>query len=130
MASAGVHKDTFSVLRDFDDVRQSIETIFTTPRGSRVMRRLFGNDGLRLIGEKLTPMTMLIFSQAIRTAIDLQEPRFRVTRVSVEGTTGQQAGQGGVNLLIEGEYMPRGHLGDKTVDRRNAGRVSITLGAA
>lgn len=97
-------------------VLQSIALIFTTFFGSRVMRRMFGSAVPGLLGQNLTPATLLRFYTAIIVAIELWEPRYRVRRVSYPSASNSAAGlsQGLIGLKLEGEYRPRGHLGDPT----------------
>lgn len=95
---------------DFAHVQQSIAVILTTSRLERFMRRQFGSDLPRLIDAPITPATVIEFYAATASAIAAHEPRFRVSRMRVEG-----AEAGHISLIAEGVYYPRGHLGDFSV---------------
>ncbi|OCC05258.1 hypothetical protein BA190_10165 [Labrys sp. WJW] len=127
MASTGIDRRTGKVLRDFDHVRQSLEVIFTTVIGARVMRRGFGYLGLGLLGRKFTPSTVLKFCAAMIMAVDLWEPRYRVSRISFPRPQNNvdDARKGQVSIVIEGFYRPRGHLGDFTAEEAR----TVTLGS-
>lgn len=103
---AGVNAQTGKRLEGFAHVEQSIEKILTTAQGERVMREWFGNPGLRLLGENLTPQTILLWYSICWTLIELFEPRFRITRFEVPDA--DRLGQLGATMV--GEYRPYGHL--------------------
>jgi phage baseplate assembly protein W len=111
LSSTGISQETGQPLRDFDHVRQSIDTILRTPIGSRVMRREFGSELFDLIDRPMTDRVILAVYAAIVIAIARWEPRFAVTgcRVFIADESGV------ISLGIAGTYYPRGHLGDYSV---------------
>ncbi|MFL9828926.1 GPW/gp25 family protein [Rhodoplanes sp. SY1] len=109
----GIDRRTGRILSGWDHVLQSLEVIFSTRFGSRVLRRWFGSDIPKLLGEKLVPSTVLRFWTAVAIAIDTWEPRYRITRIGIAASA-EQARLGGLGFTIYGAYMPRGHLGDPT----------------
>jgi hypothetical protein len=108
-------------------VLQSLSVIFTTFFGERVMRRFFGSFVPKILGQPMTPSTIVRFWTAICVAIDMWEPRYRVTRIVPRGTPDEMR-LGGLGFHVEGVYMPRGHLGDKTPEP-GIRRFSISDGA-
>jgi phage baseplate assembly protein W len=126
----GIDRRTGKVLSGWPHVMQSLEVIFTTNFGERVLIRWFGSFVPKLLGENLTPPTILLFWSAICIAIETWEPRFKITKITPFGAPeGMRAGQ--IGFYLDGVYMPRGHLGDKTPEpgiRRlrigDGGRVS------
>jgi phage baseplate assembly protein W len=126
MASLGTDAATGKPLADFDHVVQSIGIILTTGIGERVMREWFGYPGLALLGELANEQTILRFWNAVVTALTVlqvnglpTEPRFRI--VKINSTRIDRSGL--YEVQVEGDYMPRGHLGDFTVDSRRSMRV-------
>lgn len=117
---AGMDAQTGRPLAGWDHVLQSLVIIFSTRIGERVMRRWFGSNVPGMLGRNMTPPTYLRFLTALYTAVTLWEPRYRIIRISV--LTAERDGATG--LLIEGEYMPRGHLGDFTVERPASVRLA------
>lgn len=122
MSSVGLNALTGQRLDGWQHTVQSLEVIFSTHFGDRVMREWFGSAVPRLLGESLTAATLLKFKLAVFVAIELWEPRFRVTRIhslSIDRL-------GRYRCELEGEYRPRGHLKDYRVD---GGRRSFSLGS-
>lgn len=115
-ASTGIDRETGKLLTGWDHVLQSMSVIFTTFFGERVMRRFFGSFVPKVLGQPLTETTLIRFWTAICVAIDMWEPRYRVTRIIPRGSADEMR-QGGIGFHIEGVYMPRGHLGDKTPEQ-------------
>jgi phage baseplate assembly protein W len=107
---AGMDRNTGKALIGFAHVEQSIGVLLTTPRMRRVMRRAFGSDLVRLVDAPINQASLIEFYAATAKAINMYEPRFRVSRLTVEG-----AERGRIKLRAEGTYYPRGHLGDFSI---------------
>lgn len=106
----GVDRYTGKVITGWPHVVQSLEVIFTTNFGERVMREYFGSAVPRLLGENMVPETFLKYFSAVCGAIAVWEPRYSITRIAPLEV--DRLGRAFFN--IEGEYRPRGHLGDFT----------------
>jgi phage baseplate assembly protein W len=131
-ASTGIDRNNGKILTGWDHVMQSLQVIFTTFFGERVMRRWFGSFVPKILGRPMTPTTVLRFWTAICVAIDLWEPRYRVTRIVPRGSP-EEMRLGGIGFTVEGVYMPRGQFGDTTPEGGqykfavgDNGRVSTT----
>lgn len=111
MASLGIDRSTGKVLTDFSHVIQSIEVIFSTRIGERVMRRHFGSASPALIGRAMTPNQVFVFFYLIMWTLERWEPRFKVVQI-VPSASAEEARLGHMNFVIEGEYRPFAHLGD------------------
>ncbi len=116
--STGVNRLTFKPLSDWDHVQQSLGVIFTTRIGERVMRRMFGSAVPALLLHNLVPSTLIRFFTAIIVAIDLWEPRFRVTRIELPSEQNDPSTTriGGLGLKLTGQYRPNALQGDFTPD--------------
>ena len=91
-----------------------IEAIFTTNFGSRVMRRWVGSLIPQLLGENIDPSTLLRFFTAVFAALSF-EPRYALTKINILSTPDElRAGQ--LRIELQGQYRPRAHLGDFTVE--------------
>lgn len=77
-----------SSIDDIDHIRQSIEKILMTPRGSRVMRRTFGSVIPDLIDQPLNEKTRMQLIAASVMAIAEWEPRIELRRVLLSLTEG------------------------------------------
>lgn len=113
--STGIDRETGLPLTDWDHVVQSVQVIWTTRIGSRVMRRHFGSEVPVLFGRLFTAQLMLQFKAALVAAIDTWEPRLRVRKITVDGSA-EEIRLGHVRMNILADYRPRGHKGDPTVD--------------
>lgn len=103
---AGVDPRTGKVLDGFEHVQQSLERIFTTHQGHRVMREWFGNPGLRLLGENATDRTILLWFNISWMLVELFEPRFRVKKFIVNDISRI----GFADVTMDGEFRPYAHL--------------------
>jgi phage baseplate assembly protein W len=112
----GIDMETGKLISGWQHVMQSLQIIFMTRFGERVLRRWFGSFVPRILGEPMVPSTILKFWTAICVAVDLWEPRYRITKITAEGSADEMR-QGSIGFIVEGVYMPRGHLGDKTAAR-------------
>lgn len=127
--SVGLDRETGQIIADWDHVQQSINMILTTPRYTRVMRRLFGSGLHSLVDAPMNDRNVLRLYVACAEALQSRivegrqygEPRFRLTNVAILDV----AASGGVRLLLVGTYIPRGHLGDLTEARE--ARVEVPL---
>lgn len=111
---AGIDRKTGRPLGGFAHVVQSINVIMATRLGDRVMRRHFGSSAFTLLGRMLTADHIVRFFAVYCLAVELWEPRFKVVRVIPLATSVDDVRLGRFAFAIEGEYRPRGHLGDET----------------
>lgn len=119
--SVGIDRNTGAMITGWDHVKQSIDVIFTTKFGERVMREWFGSLVPNLLGRNITPEEITPYFAAIVSAIEQWEPRFRVTKiVPLEVTR-----DGKFRFVLDGVYRPRALQGDFTVvgDLRIGGYV-------
>lgn len=128
VAGSGIDRRTGKLLTGWPHVVQSLEVIFTTGFGERVMREWVGSYVPYMLGQNLVPSTVLKFYVGLYAAIEAFEPRYRIVRFLPT----EVSRLGSLRLDIEGEYRPRGHLGDFTVEGERKvsflateGRVSI-----
>jgi phage baseplate assembly protein W len=113
MASCGMNRFTGRPLSDWEHVLQSVDVIFETEIGERVMLRHFGGGMRRLLGRKLTPDILALAAAVFALSITIWEPRLRVVKVSVAPSV-EEIRLGAVSFVMEVIYRPRGHLGDMT----------------
>ena len=136
LPGTGIDRHTGRPLIGFAHVQQSLQVIFTTHFGERVLRRWFGSFVPKLLGEPMVPSTVLRFFTAVCTAIDLWEPRYKVQKILPQGSP-EKMRQGQLGFVIVGVYRPRGHLGDFTPEPRRpvrsvlvGGNLAVTEGTA
>ena len=116
--SVGFDRETGAVITDWEHVSQSIGLSLTTPRFTRVMRRLFGSDLAGMIDAPMNSQNMLRVIRAVAEALQPRliegrqygEPRFKLEKVQVN----KADAYGRLTITVRGQYLPRGHLGDTT----------------
>jgi uncharacterized protein len=115
---AGINRLTGKPLGGIDHVKQSLQVVFTTRLRSRIMRRMFGSDIPALLGMTLTKSNILKYSAAVILAVELWEPRYKITRVSFDQSvnTESKIRLGALAMKIEGYYLPNALSGDFTPD--------------
>jgi phage baseplate assembly protein W len=80
----GMNRITGKRLAGVDHIRQSIMDILTTPRLSRVMRRLYGSTIKELIDSPMNDSGVSQLIAAIADAIFRWEKRIRVKKIEIE----------------------------------------------
>src|SRR5882724_9472108 len=104
---SGVDRHTGRPVSGWSHVILSLEAIFTTPFGSRVMRRWLGSLIPHMLGENLVPQTLLRFFTALFAALAF-EPRFALTKINILSQP-DELRQGRLRLELLGVYRPRAH---------------------
>jgi phage baseplate assembly protein W len=64
-----------TVLKDEDAVKESIKNLILTDRGERLMQPDLGGNISGMLFENITPATLVLIQNNVRTTIDLYEPR-------------------------------------------------------
>lgn len=119
---AGVDRNTLQPQANFPNAVQALGVILSTRLYSRVMRRGFGGGVAELLGRAMTPELMGLFRQMLATSINLWEPRFRVRRVTFEGSVdGVRLGQ--ATLRIDVDWRPRALQNDFRVEGSRSFRL-------
>jgi phage baseplate assembly protein W len=112
---SGIDRHTGKLIGSVDSGLQSIEVIFTTRIGERVMRRHFGAGLAELLGRATTPALFAAWQMLVAIGIDLWDVRWRVRGVYVSANaTAIALGQAGIS--VEADWRPRALAGDFTVD--------------
>ena len=118
---SGISRHTGRPVHGWEHVVLCLEAIFSTPFGSRVMRRWIGSLIPKMLGENLDPQTLLKFFTALYASLGF-EPRFSLEQINILSNP-DELRTGRLTLELVGLYRPRAHLGDFTVE----GPRSITL---
>jgi len=94
---ASVDALTGTEIDELADIRQSVETILTTPVGSRVMRRKFGSELFDLVDSPGNESGALRLIAAAAAALYIWEDRVDVVRGTLSVGIG---GQGRLQLVL------------------------------
>jgi phage baseplate assembly protein W len=100
----GMNASLGAELGGFDHLKQSVQDILTTPKGSRVMLRDYGSDLFSLIDQPLTRETEMAIIAATIGALTTWEPRLQVDSVQVAG----DPASGQIAISLQGTYLPDG----------------------
>ena len=98
----------------WDHVVQSLGKLLTTRFNTRTMRRHLGSNVPELQDQNADPLTIFNLYVSIAEAIndpDNGEPGFNLK--TIELVEAKRTGR--FVFLMEGDYFPRGHLGDFSV---------------
>jgi phage baseplate assembly protein W len=121
--SVGINAETGGTIVGWAHVEQSLRDIFWTRFGERIMREWYGSFVPALLGRNLTAAEVTPVFAAIASAIEVWEPRFRVTDLVPTRATRE----GELHIYIAGEFRPRALFGDYTAE--GARRVELVIGA-
>ena len=71
-----------TVWKDEDAVKESIKNLILTDRGERLMQPNLGGNINAMLFENITPATLLVIQNSVRTTIELYEPRAQIIDVT------------------------------------------------
>ncbi len=105
---SGIDALTGSRISGVAHLAQSLDKIWSTRLGERVMRLDFGSDLRSLLAEDLTPaIALLIYNELVASAARF-EPEYVVTQLQLVMLTEA----GALGLRHAGLYFPEGRLGN------------------
>ena len=107
---SGLDRHTGALLAPDAHLAQSIHDILSTRIGSRVMRRGYGSALPDIIDQPINGETLIDVYQATAEALDLWEPRLKLTRVEIVS-----AAAGAVDLRLYGDVDHRAIVIDAQV---------------
>lgn len=110
----GIDARTGKVLTDWAHCVQSIGKCLTTRFGTRVMRRHIGSEVPELQDENPDPATIMRLYVSIAKALNDPaggEPGFNLTSIDLV----RSGRDGRFVFILDGDYFPRGHLGDFSI---------------
>jgi phage baseplate assembly protein W len=64
-----------TLVKDEEAVKESIKNLILTNRGERLMQPLIGGNINAMLFENITPATLTLIEDQVRTTLDLYEPR-------------------------------------------------------
>jgi phage baseplate assembly protein W len=98
--------DDLAVFKDEDAVKESIKNLILTDRGERLMRPNIGGNIRAQLFETITPATLKIIEDQVRTTINLYEPRCNLIDVVVSTPRDQNTVLIKVQFYINNQEMP------------------------
>ena len=110
--SVGLNAATGGTISGWEHVVQSLQDIYYTRFGTRIMREWYGSFVPNILGRLITTQEVMPFFVAVTSAIEQWEPRYRVTQIQVVKVTRD----GQLHFFLDGEYRPRAVFGDFSVE--------------
>jgi len=108
---SGVDRRSGRILTGWPHCAQSLEQIWMTMPGERLMRLGFGTDLRQHLAKDLTPTTALeIYSTLVQSA-HTYEPEYRIASLQLV----KLAADGTLRLRHSGTYYPEGRLGNYAI---------------
>lgn len=99
----GIDRNTGKMIGGVEHLRQSLQDLLTTPKGTRIMRADYGSEIPRLVDMPVNADTLVDIIAESAGAIMKWEKRFSVSEVRVTTYTSSS-----VELAISGRYLPDG----------------------
>ena len=121
--SVGLDRTTGGTITGWAHVNQSLQDIFTTGFGERIMREWYGSNVPNLLGRLITPREVTHYFSELVAPIEMWEPRFRITKIVATKVTRD----GQFHFFIDGEYRPRATFGDFTAEGARRVYASSTI---
>lgn len=98
----GLNKHTGQTTSGIEHIKQCIQDILTTRKGSRLMRREYGSYIPLLIDSAMNEVGVLRLKSAIVTAVIEYEPRVKISNVDIDVA---ESGQAIVSLSMKFKHQ-------------------------
>ena len=98
--------DDLAVLRDEDAVKIAMRNLILTDRGERLMQPNLGGGIKELLFENLTPATLELIKDRVKSALEIYEPRADIIDVIVAGSLDEHEVYVTVRFYISNREQP------------------------
>ena len=98
--------DDLAVTRDEDAVKEAMVNLMLTDRGERLMQPNLGAGLKELLFENLTPATLELIKDRVRSTLELYEPRADIIDVIVAGSLDENEVYVTVRFYISNREQP------------------------
>lgn len=98
--------DDLTLLKDEDAIKESIKNLILTDRGERLMQPNLGGNIRAMLFENITPATLKMIEDQVRTTINLYEPRCKLIDVIVSTPRDQNTVLVKIQFYIVNQEMP------------------------
>lgn len=92
--------------KDEDSVKESIKNLILTDRGERLMQPELGGNITAMLFENLTPATLKLIEDNVRTTIRLYEPRAELQNVAVTSNIDDNTVRVRITFYIKNVQQP------------------------
>lgn len=98
--------DDLAITRDEDAVKEAMRNLMLTDRGERLMQPNLGAGLKELLFENLTPATLELIKDRVKTTLELYEPRADIIDVIVAGSLDENEVYVTVRFYINNREQP------------------------
>lgn len=98
--------DDLAVTRDEDAVKEAMRNLILTDRGERLMQPNLGAGLKELLFENLTPATLELIKDRVKTTLETFEPRADIIDVTVGGSLDENEVYVAVRFYINNKEQP------------------------
>jgi phage baseplate assembly protein W len=95
-----------TVFKDEDAVKESIKNLILTDKGERLMQPNLGGNITAMLFENITPATLTLIEDQVRSTIDLHEPRAELEDVIVSTGADENSIQVRIIFYIKNVQQP------------------------
>jgi len=95
-----------TVHKDEDAVKESIRNLILTDRGERLMQPDLGGDITAMLFENMTPGTLKLIEDKVRTTIQLYEPRCELINVTASSNIDDNTVHVSITFYISNVQQP------------------------
>lgn len=95
-----------TLFKDEDAVKESIKNLILTDRGERLMQPKLGGNIYAMIFENLTPATLKLIEENVRSTINLYEPRAELQDVTASSNIDDNAVNISITFYIRNVEQP------------------------
>lgn len=95
-----------TVHKDEDSVKESIKNLILTDRGERLMQPDLGGDITAMLFENMTPGTLKLIEDKVRTTIQLYEPRCELINVTASSNIDDNKVHVSITFYISNVQQP------------------------
>jgi len=95
-----------TVFKDEDAVKESIKNLILTDKGERLMQPNLGGNITAMLFENITPATLTLIEDQVRSTIELHEPRAELENVIVSTGADENSIQVRIIFYIKNIQQP------------------------
>ena len=98
--------EDLALFKDEDSVKEAIKNLVLTDRGERLMQPNLGGNIRAMLFENMTPASLKLIEEQVKSVIEIYEPRAEVLDVIVNGSLDDNTVKVTVKFFITNQEQP------------------------
>ena len=98
--------EDLALFKDEDSVKEAIKNLVLTDRGERLMQPNLGGNIRAMLFENMTPASLKLIEEQVKSVIEIYEPRAEVLDVIVNGSLDDNTVKVTVKFFIINQEQP------------------------